>query len=210
MTNGTLSSKTVLPTTITLETSREEVCAYLAQHSHLFGSHDCDDLYERCMYHVRTTGPLGVEALSRLLREDNGPQHKAIFYEVVSCHVKIVTNNGTRNACAFVRLRRDGCPVESRLVRSQVGEIDACLRATQRALNVSAQVTHIHAHTMGEGTDAPAHVRIALEEDGIVTQASAVDTSTTMAALKTYVEALNALARKDEKDRDVLPSPFSF
>lgn len=134
-------------------------------------------------------------------------------YEVVACILHLDTRYGKRNAHAEVQLQRNGQPLIRIIVRSQVGEEDACLRAAQSVIGKDAVLTHFHLQSLGEGPDAVAKAWVTLERGGRTRRASATDTSSAYAALKAYVAALNMLIRAEdagEEERTDVPGRLTI
>ena len=63
----------------------------------------------------------------------------------------------------------------------------------------SAALRLFQVHAVTEGTDAQAQVSVRLEEDGRIATGAAADTDTLTASAKAYVNALNKLVVKRQK-----------
>lgn len=114
-------------------------------------------------------------------------------YEVLACTLSTSAHVGGRVAKAEVAVRVRG--VESvHVADSESGEIDACIEAFRHAVPTDIELVEFEARAVGESSATSATVFVGLRRDDTVARASATDTSTAIAALKAFVNALNKLA----------------
>jgi 2-isopropylmalate synthase len=91
---------------------------------------------------------------------------------------------------------------EDRRVRTTGdGPVDAIFRAIRELYPHTASLQLFQVHAVTEGTDAQANVSVRLEENGRTVTGRAADTDTLLAAANAYVNALNRLLLKREKQR---------
>jgi len=81
------------------------------------------------------------------------------------------------------------------------GPVDAVFRAIREAYPHAATLQLFQINAVTEGTDAQATVNVRLEEDGRTVTGKASDTDTMVATAYAYVNALNKLLVKREKQR---------
>ena len=81
------------------------------------------------------------------------------------------------------------------------GPVDAVFRAIRESYPHTATLQLFQINAVTEGTDAQATVNVRLEEDGRTVTGKASDTDTMVAAAYAYVNALNKLLVKREKQR---------
>jgi 2-isopropylmalate synthase len=79
------------------------------------------------------------------------------------------------------------------------GPVDAIFRAIRELYPHTAQLQLFQVHAVTEGTDAQATVSVRLEENGRTVTGRAADTDTLVAAANAYVNALNKLLVKRNK-----------
>lgn len=100
---------------------------------------------------------------------------------------------------ATLKLSVDG--TEQRAECEGNGPVDAAfnaIRAIYPHPDALLQLYQVHAVT--QGTDAQAEVTVRLEEDGKISNGQAADADTMVASCRAYVNALNKLINKREKD----------
>jgi 2-isopropylmalate synthase len=98
---------------------------------------------------------------------------------------------------AELTLAMDG--EERRTATTGDGPVDAIFRAIRELYPHPATLQLFHVHAVTEGTDAQANVSVRLEENGRTVTGRAADTDTLLAAANAYVNALNRLLVKREK-----------
>jgi 2-isopropylmalate synthase len=81
------------------------------------------------------------------------------------------------------------------------GPVDAIFRAIRELYPHSASLQLFQVHAVTEGTDAQANVSVRLEENERTVMGRATDTDTLLAAANAYVNALNRLLLKREKQK---------
>jgi 2-isopropylmalate synthase len=81
------------------------------------------------------------------------------------------------------------------------GPVDAVFRAIREAYPHAATLQLFQINAVTEGTDAQATVNVRLEEEGRTVTGKASDTDTMVATAYAYVNALNKLLVKREKQR---------
>jgi 2-isopropylmalate synthase len=79
------------------------------------------------------------------------------------------------------------------------GPADAIFKAIRELYPHTAQLQLFQVHAVTEGTDAQATVSVRLEENGRTVTGRAADTDTLVAAANAYVNALNKLLVKRNK-----------
>jgi 2-isopropylmalate synthase len=79
------------------------------------------------------------------------------------------------------------------------GPVDAIFKAIRELYPHTATLQLFQIHAVTEGTDAQATVSVRLEENGRTVTGRAADTDTLVAAAYAYVNALNKLLVKREK-----------
>ena len=79
------------------------------------------------------------------------------------------------------------------------GAVDAIFKAIRELYPHTASLQLFQVHAVTEGTDAQATVSVRLEENGRTVTGRAADTDTLVAAAYAYVNALNKLLVKREK-----------
>jgi 2-isopropylmalate synthase len=88
---------------------------------------------------------------------------------------------------------------ERRVTSTGDGPVDAIFRAIRELYPHTASLQLFQVHAVTEGTDAQANVSVRLEENGRTVTGRASDTDTLLAAANAYVNALNRLLVKREK-----------
>jgi 2-isopropylmalate synthase len=89
------------------------------------------------------------------------------------------------------------------------GPVDAVFNAIHAVMPHDAILRLFQVHAVTEGTDAQAQVSVRLEEDGRIATGQAADTDTLTASAKAYVNALNnLLARKEKNAPQAIASGF--
>ncbi|MGD0191218.1 MAG: 2-isopropylmalate synthase [Rhizomicrobium sp.] len=88
---------------------------------------------------------------------------------------------------------------ERRATTTGDGPVDAIFRAIRELYPHPASLQLFQVHAVTEGTDAQANVSVRLEENGRTVTGRAADTDTLLAAANAYVNALNRLLVKREK-----------
>ncbi|HEY5347836.1 MAG TPA: 2-isopropylmalate synthase [Rhizomicrobium sp.] len=111
-------------------------------------------------------------------------------------HLRVETGTGIA-PCAEMTLRVEG---QDRQVRTNGdGPVDAIFRAIRELYPHAATLQLFQISAVTEGTDAQATVSVRLEENGRTVTGRAADTDTMAAAAYAYVNALNKLLVKREK-----------
>jgi 2-isopropylmalate synthase len=98
---------------------------------------------------------------------------------------------------ADLALTMDG--EERRTTTTGDGPVDAIFRAIRELYPHPASLQQFQVQAVTEGTDAQANVSVRLEENGRTVTGRAADTDTLLAAANAYVNALNRLLVKREK-----------
>ena len=98
---------------------------------------------------------------------------------------------------ADLTLSVDG--VESRIVSTGGGPVDATFNAIKKLFPHDAVLQLYQVSAVTEGTDAQAEVSVRLEEDGKIVVGWGADTDTLVASAKAYVSALNKLLVKRQR-----------
>jgi len=80
------------------------------------------------------------------------------------------------------------------------GPVDAVFKAIQALFPHQAQLQLYQVHAVTEGTDAQATVSVRMEENGKIVTGQSADTDTVVASAKAYVNALNKLLVRREKN----------
>lgn len=81
------------------------------------------------------------------------------------------------------------------------GPVDAAFNAIRAIYPHSDALLQLYqVHAVTQGTDAQAEVTVRLEEDGKISNGQAADADTMVASCRAYVNALNKLINKREKD----------
>ena len=80
------------------------------------------------------------------------------------------------------------------------GPVDATFNAIKELTGYSARLQLYQVHAVTEGTDAQAEVTIRLEEGGKTVNGQGADTDTLVASARAYINALNKMLVKREKD----------
>ncbi|WP_062763074.1 2-isopropylmalate synthase [Falsirhodobacter sp. alg1] len=80
------------------------------------------------------------------------------------------------------------------------GPVDAAFNAINSLVEHKARLALYQVHAITEGTDAQATVSVRLEEDGKIATGQAADTDTVVASARAYVNALNRLILRREKN----------
>ena len=80
------------------------------------------------------------------------------------------------------------------------GPVDATFRAIRAIVPHEARLALFQVHAVTEGTDAQAEVSVRLEEDGKTVTGRGADTDTLVASARAYVNALNKLMTRREKN----------
>jgi len=104
---------------------------------------------------------------------------------------------------AQITLVVDGAPASATATGD--GPVDAVFKAIQAISPHGATLRLYQVHAVTEGTDAQAQVSVRLEEDGRIATGQAADTDTLVATAMAYVNALNNLAARKEKQ---VPEPI--
>ncbi|TVR81820.1 MAG: 2-isopropylmalate synthase [Rhodospirillales bacterium] len=111
--------------------------------------------------------------------------------------VSLAISCGTREPQASLELDIDGT------VRgcSDTGDgpVDAAFRCIKQLFPTEARLRLYQVHAITGGTDAQAEVTVRLDEHGRTVNGQAADTDTLVASVKAYVNALNKLLVKREK-----------
>ena len=79
------------------------------------------------------------------------------------------------------------------------GPIDAVFKAIKELFPHEAQLQLFQVHAVTEGTDAQATVSVRMEENGKITTGQSSDTDTVVASAKAYINALNKLLIRRQK-----------
>jgi 2-isopropylmalate synthase len=98
---------------------------------------------------------------------------------------------------ADLTLEIDG--VESQVVASGDGPVDATFNAIKALFEHTARLQLYQVHAVTEGTDAQATVSVRMEEDGRIVTGQSADTDTVVASAKAYIHALNRLLVRRER-----------
>ena len=89
------------------------------------------------------------------------------------------------------------------------GPVDAIYRTLSKMTGSSARLLSFTVKGITGGSDALGEVTVRLEEDGRVAAGHGADTDILVASARAYLESLNRLERKKERDRKagVIPQP---
>ncbi|HZK99798.1 MAG TPA: 2-isopropylmalate synthase [Caulobacteraceae bacterium] len=98
---------------------------------------------------------------------------------------------------AQITLVIDGAPASATATGD--GPVDAVFKAIQAISPHGATLRLYQVHAVTEGTDAQAQVSVRLEEDGRIATGQAADTDTLVATAMAYVNALNNLFTRKQK-----------
>ena len=79
------------------------------------------------------------------------------------------------------------------------GPVDAVFKAIKELFPHEAKLQLFQVHAVTEGTDAQATVSVRMEENGKITTGQSSDTDTVVASAKAYINALNKLLLRREK-----------
>jgi 2-isopropylmalate synthase len=122
-----------------------------------------------------------------VLREHDG---------IVVKGLKVETGVGVTPSAELVLAIADD---ERRTKTTGDGPVDAIFKAIRELYPHTAQLQLFQVHAVTEGTDAQATVSVRLEENGRTVTGRAADTDTLVAAANAYVNALNKLLVKRNK-----------
>ncbi|MGC8536880.1 MAG: alpha-isopropylmalate synthase regulatory domain-containing protein, partial [Rhizomicrobium sp.] len=140
------------------------------------------------------------EDLIALVDDGMVRSHDSIFVKAL----KVATGLGVEPS-AELTLMVDG--EERRTTAVGDGAVDAIFRAIGELYPHSASLAQFQIHAVTAGTDAQATVTVRLEEDGRTVTGRGADTDTLVAAAHAYVNALNKLLVKRQKQVPEALSP---
>jgi 2-isopropylmalate synthase len=111
-------------------------------------------------------------------------------------HIRVESGTGIKPSCEMT-LMVDGA--EKSVKTQGDGPVDAIFKAVREIYPHTAMLQLFQISAVTEGTDAQATVSVRLEENGRTVTGKASDTDTMAAAAYAYVNALNKLLVKREK-----------
>ncbi len=134
------------------------------------------------------------EDLLALVR-DEGTQAANDFIKVEDLTV-VCGTKGPQTA--DLTLTIDGLEKQTKVIGD--GPVDAAFKAVKELFPHTARLQLYQVHAVTEGTDAQATVSVRMEEDGKIVVGQSADTDTVVASTKAYVNALNKLLVRREKN----------
>ncbi len=84
------------------------------------------------------------------------------------------------------------------------GPVDAVFRAIESVINSESELQLYSVNAITSGTDAQGEVTVRLEKAGRIVSGQGADTDIVIASAKAYINALNKLARSDEREHPQL------
>ena len=188
------------------DTSKQNLKHILNEAGYMLNTDELNDIYSFYTSRHEFRRRLMVGELIRRYDDNNIREHTP--FHLISCRVNFEYDNGVRNACAFIKYRTNGEPIESRQVRAKVSEKDACILVAHRALSSFANVQNILVMSTQNG-NGEQRVDVTLEHGGRAEKASMSDPSLIMAFFGAYFKALNQLYGQKYKRSETLPYPFA-
>jgi 2-isopropylmalate synthase len=133
------------------------------------------------------------EDIVALMRAGEDPENDKL--QIVS--MKVVCGTGGP-AEATVEMEIEGKDVSA--TAQGDGPVDASFKAIRTLYPNDAHLQLYQVHAVTEGTDAQATVSVRLEDDGMIATGQSANTDTVVASAKAYVNALNRLIVRREKN----------
>jgi 2-isopropylmalate synthase len=84
------------------------------------------------------------------------------------------------------------------------GPVDASFRAIESVANSDAQLQLYSVNNITSGTDAQGEVTVRLEKEGRIVSGQGADTDIVIASVNAYINALNKLEQKDDREHPQL------
>jgi 2-isopropylmalate synthase len=112
--------------------------------------------------------------------------------------IKLEVNCGTEKPQTASLVLQIG-PVKSNVESTGDGPVDAVFNAVKKLFPHEGHLQLYQVHAVTEGTDAQATVSVRMEENGKISTGQSSDTDTVVASAKAYINALNKLLLRRQK-----------
>lgn len=133
----------------------------------------------------------------RALLDDNMTEGPKFF---VLDSIKVSYGNRSIPTASVRIVRQDGTIADEASVGN--GSVDAVYQALSKVIGIQAELDEYSIHSVTQGTDAQGEVHVVLRQDEVTVSGRGVSTDIIEASAKAYIEAINRLVGRQERERD--------
>lgn len=133
----------------------------------------------------------------RALLDENMTEGPKFF---VLDSIQVSYGNRSMPTASVRIIRQDGTLVDEASVGN--GSVDAVYQALSKAIGVQVELEEYSIHSVTQGTDAQGEVHVVLRQGEVTVSGRGVSTDVIEASAKAYIEAINRLVGRQERERE--------
>ncbi|MBQ4898154.1 2-isopropylmalate synthase [Paenibacillus sp. Marseille-P2973] len=133
----------------------------------------------------------------RALLDDNMTEGPKFF---VLDSIQVSYGNRSIPTASVRIIRQDGTIADEASVGN--GSVDAVYQALSKVIGIQAELEEYSIHSVTQGTDAQGEVHVVLRQGEVTVSGRGVSTDIIEASAKAYIEAINRLVGRQERERD--------
>lgn len=133
----------------------------------------------------------------RALLDDNMTEGPKFF---VLDSIQVSYGNRSIPTASVRIIRQDGTIADEASVGN--GSVDAVYQALSKVIGIQAELDEYSIHSVTQGTDAQGEVHVVLRQGEVTVSGRGVSTDIIEASAKAYIEAINRLVGRQERERD--------
>ncbi|GIP55995.1 2-isopropylmalate synthase [Paenibacillus vini] len=133
----------------------------------------------------------------RALLDDNMTEGPKFF---VLDSIQVSYGNRSIPTASVRIIRQDGTIADGASVGN--GSVDAVYQALSKVIGIQAELDEYSIHSVTQGTDAQGEVHVVLRQGEVTVSGRGVSTDIIEASAKAYIEAINRLVGRQERERD--------
>lgn len=133
----------------------------------------------------------------RALLDDNMTEGPKLF---VLDSIQVSYGNRSIPTASVRIIRQDGTIADEASVGN--GSVDAVYQALSKVIGIQAELDEYSIHSVTQGTDAQGEVHVVLRQGEVTVSGRGVSTDIIEASAKAYIEAINRLVGRQERERD--------